>query len=119
MFNFTKHKGKKHFCMNCLPCFYSNASLAKHRVYCDEVQAINLPPKYTDKNGKERSPCVYFKNYNKKLPFPFCIVADFEANPEKLSRFQPSDDKPSDDKSYTYKYQSKDAMNKSWIHYAS
>ena len=92
MFNFTKHKGKKHFCMNCLQCFYSNASLAKHRVYCDEVQAIDLPPKYTDKNGKQRSPCVYFKNYNKSLPVPFSIYADFEANPEKVSSDKPYDD---------------------------
>ena len=34
MFNFTKYKGKKHFCMRCLQCFYSNESLAKHRVNC-------------------------------------------------------------------------------------
>ena len=26
MFNFTKQKGKKHFCMHCLQCFYSNIS---------------------------------------------------------------------------------------------
>ena len=32
MYNFTKHKGKKHFCRHCLQCFYSKESLAKHRV---------------------------------------------------------------------------------------
>ena len=61
--NLTKHNGKKHFCMRCLQCFYSNESLAKHRVYClaiNGVQAIDLPQKYTDKNGIWRSPCVYF-----------------------------------------------------------
>ena len=26
MFHFTKHKGKKHFCMHCLQCFYSTES---------------------------------------------------------------------------------------------
>ena len=26
MFNFTRHKGKKHFCRNCLQCFYSKES---------------------------------------------------------------------------------------------
>ena len=100
---FTKHKGKKHFCMRCLQCFYSNESLAKHRVYClaiHGVQAIDLPPKYTDKNGVERTPCVYFKNHHKSLPVPFGIYADFECTTEKISGCQPSDKK-----SYTEKYQ--------------
>ena len=82
MFTFTKHKGKKHFCMRCLQCFYSNESLAKHRVYClaiNGVQAIELPQKYTDKNGVERSPCVYFKNHHKSLPVPFSIYADLSS----------------------------------------
>ena len=30
MSHFTKHKKRKHFCMHCLQCFYSNISLAKH-----------------------------------------------------------------------------------------
>ena len=100
---FTKHKGKKHFCMRCLQCFYSNESLAKHRVYClaiNGVQAIDLPQKYTDKNGVERTPCVYFKNHHKSLPVPFGIYADFECTTEKISGCQPSDKK-----SYTEKYQ--------------
>ena len=101
--NLTKHNGKKHFCMRCLQCFYSKASLAKHRVYClatNGVQAIDLPQKYTDKNGIWRSPCVYFKNHHKSLPVPFCIYADFEGTTEKISGCQPSDKK-----SYTEKYQ--------------
>ena len=31
MFNFTKHKERKHFCMHCLQCFHSNISLTKHK----------------------------------------------------------------------------------------
>ena len=107
MFTFTKHKGKKHFCMYCLQCFYSNESLAKHRVNCKEingVQAIELPQKYIDKNGVERTPCVYFKNHHKSLPVPFCIVADFEANTEKVADLEANTEK-SDSKSYTEKYQ--------------
>ena len=103
MFTFTKHKGKKHFCMRCLQCFYSNESLAKHRVYClaiNGVQAIEMPKKYIDKNGVERTPCVYFKNHHKTLPVPFGIYADFECTTEKISGCQPSDNK-----SYTEKYQ--------------
>ena len=103
MFNFTKHKGKKHFCMRCLQCFYSNESLAKHRVDCiaiNGVQAIKMPKKYTDKNGVERSPCVYFKNHHKRLPVPFSIYADLECITEKISGCQPSDSR-----SYTQQYQ--------------
>ena len=114
---FTKHKGKKHFCMRCLQCFYSNESLAKHRVYClaiNGVQAIDLPQKYTDKNGVERTPCVYFKNHHKTLPVAFGIYADFEANTEKVADLEANTEKvadleanteKSDSKSYTEKYQ--------------
>ena len=105
MSNFTKHNGKKHFCMHCLQCFYSNESLAKHRVNCiaiNGVQAIKMPEKYKDKNGVWRSPCVYFKNHHKSLPVPFSIYADFEANPEKVNDDLESN---SDDKSYTKQYQ--------------
>ena len=111
---FTKHKGKKHFCMRCLQCFYSNESLAKHRVYClaiNGVQAIDLPQKYTDKNGVERTPCVYFKNHHKSLPVPFGIYADFECTTEKISGCQPPPMKkpkkgrPPEERSYTEKYQ--------------
>ena len=103
MFNFTKHKGKKYFCMYCLQCFYSNESLAKHRLNCkaiNGVQAVKLPEKYIDKNGVERTPCVYFKNHHKTLPVPFGIYADLECNTEKISGCQPSDKK-----TYTEKYQ--------------
>ena len=103
MFNFTKHKGKKHFCRHCLQCFYSKESLAKHMVNCIAIngaQAIKMPEKYIDKNGVWRSPCVYFKNHHKSLPVPFCIYADFECTTEKVSSCQPSDNN-----SYTEKYQ--------------
>ena len=103
MYNFTKHKGKKHFCRHCLQCFYSNESLAKHRVNCIAIngaQAIKMPEKYTDKNGVKRPPCVYFKNHHKSLPVPFSIYADFECTTEKVSSCQPSDRK-----SYTQQYQ--------------
>ena len=103
MCHFTKHKGKKHFCMHCLQCFYSTESLAKHREYCfaiNGVQAVEMPKPYIDKNGKERVPCVYFRNHHRQLPVPFVIYADFECNTEKVSSCQQSDKK-----SYTEQYQ--------------
>ena len=114
MSNFTKHKGKKHFCPGCLQCFYSTDSLAKHRVNClaiNGVQAIVMPEKYKDKNGVERTPCVYFKNHHNSLPVPFSIYADFECITEKISGCQPPPMKkpkkgrPPEIRSYTEKYQ--------------
>ena len=103
MFNFTKHKGKKHFCMNCLQCLYSKEALAKHRTNCiaiNGVRAVEMPKPYIDRNGVERIPSVYFRNHHKQLPVPFVIYADFECVTEKVSGCQPSDNK-----SYTEKYQ--------------
>ena len=100
--------------MRCLQCFYSNESLAKHRVNCiaiNGVQAIKMPQKYIDKNGVERTPCVYFKNHHKTLPVPFGIYADFECTTEKISGCQPPPMKkpkkgrPPEERSYTEKYQ--------------
>ena len=98
--------------MRCLQCFYSNESLAKHRVYClaiNGVQAIDLPQKYIDKNGVERTPCVYFKNHHKTLPVPFGIYADFECTTEKISGCQPppmkkpKNGRPPEERSYISK----------------
>ena len=71
--------------------------------YCiaiNSVQAVEMPKPYIDTNGKERIPCVYFKNHHRQLPVPFVIYADFECNTEKVSGCQQSDKK-----SYTEKYQ--------------
>ena len=65
MYNFTKHKERKHFCMHCLQCRNSKEALAKHIEDCITIngdKAIDLPQLYIDKNGVERIPSVYFKN---------------------------------------------------------
>ena len=95
--------------MCCLRNFYTKESLAKHLENCiaiNGVQAIELPQPYIDKNGVERIPSVYFKNHHKQLPSPFVIIADFECNLEKMSSCQPSDEK-----SYTEKYQRHTAIS--------
>ena len=46
MYSFTDMKVKKHFCMYCLQCFYSNDDLENHKSNCiviNGVQAIQLP----------------------------------------------------------------------------
>ena len=103
MYLSTKMKCKKYFCKYCLQFSRSEDALAEHVKDCiliNGVQAIQLPKVYVDKDGKEHIPKVYFKNYHKQLPVPFVIYADFESLTEKISTCQPSDEK-----SYTEKYQ--------------
>ena len=95
MYNKTKHKERKHFCMHCLQCFSSERVLNDHRDNCIQVngtQAIKMPDK--DKN------ILKFNNFHKQQAVPFVIYADFEAITEKISGC-----KPNNDKSYTEAYQ--------------
>ena len=73
MYNQTKHKNKKHFCMYCLQCFSSERILANHVDNCLTIngnQAINMP--------KQGENILRFNNFHKQLPVPFVIYADFE-----------------------------------------
>ena len=48
MYNHSKHKERKHFCMYCLHCFKSESILAKYvdnRLIINGKQAINMPKK--------------------------------------------------------------------------
>ena len=95
MYNQTKHKERKHFCMHCLQCFSSERVLTNHKENCIQVngtQAIKMPTK--DDN------ILKFNNFHKQLPVPFVIYADFEAIIEKIHGCQRHDDK-----SYTEAYQ--------------
>ena len=92
MYNQTKHKERKHFCMFCLQCFSSKEHLEKHTVDCVVIngkQAIKMP---------EPGSKIAFTNYRKQLPAPFVIYADFEAITEKVDEKAPQ-------KSYTEQYQ--------------
>ena len=64
MYNQTKHKGRKHFCMYCLQCFSSDQVLINHKENCISMngeQAIKMP---------EKGSKVKFNNFNKlKLTF--------------------------------------------------
>ena len=95
MYDTTKHKDKKHFCMHCLQCFSSERVLTTHKENCFQVngaQAIKMP----DKNDN----ILKFNNPHRQLPVPFVIYADFEAITEKMHGCRPNDDK-----SYTEAYQ--------------
>ena len=95
MYNQTKHKESKHFCMHCLQCFSSERALNDHKDNCITVngtQAVKMP----DKNNNT----LKYNNFHKQQPVPFVIYADFEAITEKISGCQPNNNK-----SYTEAYQ--------------
>ena len=94
MFNQSKHKERKHFCMYCLQCFSSERILTNHKENCIQVngqQAIKMPDVGNN--------VLKFENYHKQLPVPFVIYADFEAITKKVQGCIPSDEK-----SYTEAY---------------
>ena len=95
MYNQTKHKESKHFCMHCLQCFSSERVLSNHKDNCiivNGTQAVKMP----DKNNNT----LKYNNFHKQQPVPFVIYADFEAITEKISGCQPNNNK-----SYTEAYQ--------------
>ena len=94
MYNKTKHKERKHFCMFCLQCFSADKILEKHKGNCMVIngqQAIKMP---------EPGSKIEFNNHHKQMLAPFVIYADFEAITEKISGCEPNSVK-----SHTDKYQ--------------
>ena len=95
MYNQTKHKEKKHFCMHCLQCFSSEKVLNNHkdnRIQINGTQAVKM----LDKDNN----ILKFDNFHKQQAVPFVIYVDFEAILEVVSSC-----KPNNDKSYTEAYQ--------------
>ena len=93
-FNITKSHHKKHFCLRCPQPFTSESGLEAHKGDCliiNGTQRIEMP-----REGSQ----VYFHNYQKRLPVPFVIYADFEALTRKIDSCSPQGDK-----SYTQAYQ--------------
>ena len=98
MYNQSKHKERKHFCMYCLQCFSSERILANHVNNCltiNGAQAINMP--------KQGENILKFNNFHKQLPVPFVIYADFEAITKKEQGCEQSEEmkKDKDRRSYT------------------
>ena len=87
MYNQSKHKEKKHFCMFCLQCFSSESILVKHANNCLTIsgsQAINMP--------RQGDNILKFNNFHKQLPVPFVIYADFEAITKKVQGCEQSEE---------------------------
>ena len=108
MYNQSKHKNKKHFCMYCLQCFSSERILANHVNNCLMIsgnQAINMM-----KKGEN---ILRFNNFHKQLPVPFVIYADFEAITKKVQGCKQSEEmeKEKEKRSYTEAYQTHEDMD--------
>ena len=102
MYNQSKHKERKHFCMHCLQCFSFERTLANHVKSCltsNGNQAINMP-----KKGEN---ILKFNNFHKQLPVPFVIYADCKAIMKKVQGCKQSDEieKEKEKRSYTEAYQ--------------
>ena len=102
MYNQSKHKERKHFCMYCLQCFSSERILANHVNNCLTIsgaQAIKMP--------KQGENILKFNNFHKQLPVPFVIYADFEAITKKVQGCEQSEEMKNEKnkRSYTEAYQ--------------
>ena len=102
MYNKSKHKERKHFCVYCLQCFSSESILVEHVNNCLTIngsQAINMP--------KQGNNILKFNNLHKQLPVPFIIYANFEAITKKVQGCKQSEEmeKDKDKRSYTKAYQ--------------
>ena len=88
MFHKTKNKNKKWFCRSCLQCFSSESVLIKHKENCFSING--------KQSVKQEKGIIEFENYNKQIPVPFKIYADFECNLKGVESYESS---------YTKKYQ--------------
>ena len=68
-FNKTKHKGKKYFCKSCLQCFSSDKVLIKHKEDCLMING--------KQNVRLEKGFIRFKKFNRQIPVPSKIYADF------------------------------------------
>ena len=70
MFKKTKCKNKKWFCKSCLCCFSSEKVLKEHGKDCLLING--------GQNVNSEKGFIEFNNFNKMIPAPFKIYADFE-----------------------------------------
>ena len=69
MFDKTRHKSQRYFCKSCLQCVGSENVLNDHKKDC---LLINK-----GQNVKLEKGFIKFKNFNRHIPVPFKIYADF------------------------------------------
>ena len=78
MYQKTKHKERKHFCMHCLQNFTTEEILNSHIEGClviNDTQAI-----------KYKTEIIKFNNFDKQIPIPFKIYADTECFVKEIDK---------------------------------
>ena len=87
------NNGKLFICKRCLSHFTKEELLDKHIEYClnNKTAVAKMPKENT---------FLHFKNYDRQLPVPFVVYADFECFTKPMSSCSPN---PKD--SYNYNYQ--------------
>ena len=83
----TKHKCKRHFCMNCLQGFTQESRRDQHQVYCEDNESVRgeMP-----KQGST----VEFKDGQNQFKVPFRMYADFESILEPMGLQGPGSPNP-------------------------
>ena len=89
----SRTNGQIYVCKKCFTHFSKEQLFQKHISYCstNETVAVRMPPKNT---------MLFFNNYQKQLPVPFVVYADFECFTKPVNTCSPN---PED--SYNYNYQ--------------
>ena len=81
LYDQSKHREKKHYCMTCLIGFSREDLLENHKKYCNGLKGkptrIDMP--------KEEEKIVSFQDYYKQMKAPYVIYADFEALVKTIS----------------------------------
>ena len=80
LFDQSKNRNAKHYCMLCLTRFSREDLLVSHKKYCNGVNGrptrIEMP--------EEGKSILSFQNYKKQMKMPFVIYTDFEALIRKI-----------------------------------
>ena len=109
LFDQSKNRNAKHYCMMCLTGFSRADLLENHKKYCNGVNGrptrIEMP-----EEGKNT---LSFQNYHKQMKAPYVIYADFEALVKKIPGCERGPD--SKNKSYTEKTEWHEACGYSYI----
>ena len=68
----TNHKGKEHFCMNCLQGFKEESSRNEHIDYCIDNESVKVEMPY-------KNPIVQYSDGQFQFKVPLIMYADFES----------------------------------------
>ena len=87
------HNKSFHICKRCFSHYTKPELLQNHIKYCSNNKTVFV-------KMPEKGTMLYFKNYEKQIPMPFVVYADFECFTKPMNNCSPDPNK-----SFTYNYQ--------------